>query len=117
MSLQDLDPLEQADFVEFERVELERRYYELAAVITATARTPESAQRILDAVKASFFFDEEATASREKNAMSALIRAQEYAFSLRPVSGGGVMEITKNDRVRGKSSDAELHRPAAERGA
>jgi len=117
VSLTDLDPLEQVDFVEFERVELERRYYELAAVVTATARTPESAQRILAAVRASFFFDGEEAESREKTAMGALLQAQEYDFSLRPVSGGGVMEITKNDRVRGKSPDAELHRPAPERGA
>lgn len=99
--------------MEFERKESLRRFFETTTLIYATARSPEAAEALVEALKEQFFVGTvEAREARSQRDADTLLKMQGYTYKVRPFGEGGVLEID-DDGVRGESDDAEFRDDAS----
>ena len=92
MDLRDLTDLDLVDFIEFERLESQRRTGEFIALVFAMSKNPEAAERIARSALPKFLVSDEGSDTVDQ--MTEELRAaSDTSFKMSP---SGVLEITKH---------------------
>jgi hypothetical protein len=93
--MQDLDLLEQVDFIEVERREQSLRFLEHAALIHATAKSAEIADKLLAMLKSEYFVGyADRQKVKQRSDIEQLLQMQEFAYKVTVTGAGGSLEIT-----------------------
>lgn len=93
-----MHPLEQVDFIEFEKKEQFRHYVEQSTQIMATARSQEMAKKLLDLLRAEFFIGYKDTERRlDQTRVEELTALQNYTYQMNARGSHGILEIRKNN--------------------
>ena len=92
-----MHPLEQVDFIEFEKKEQFRSYVEQSTSIMATAKSQEMAKKLLDLLRAEFFIGYKDTEQRkDQTKVEELMALQNYTYQMHSHGTHGTLEIRKN---------------------
>lgn len=93
-----MHPLEQVDFIEFEKKEQFKNYVEQSSQIMATARSQEMAKKLLDLLRAEFFIGYKDNERRQdQTRVEELMALQNYTYQMNARGSHGILEIRKNN--------------------